>query len=76
MMTANGPRRARSYDFRIGFHSPAVGASPAFFHIMEAPISGVAMNSDNLAFDILLGMDVISQGDLLIRRDGSFTFEF
>jgi hypothetical protein len=39
-------------------------------------ISGNEFNADGLSFDILLGMDVISQGDLIIRRDGSFTFEF
>jgi hypothetical protein len=75
MMTANGPRRARYYDFRIGFYSRREDGS-AQFHILEKPVSGVALNVENVVFDILLGMDVISQGDLIIRRDGSFTFEF
>jgi hypothetical protein len=75
MMTANGPRRARYYDFRIGFYSRREDGSTQF-HILEKPVSGVALNVENVVFDILLGMDVISQGDLIIRRDGSFTFEF
>lgn len=29
---------------------------------------------DSGSFDVLIGMDIISQGDLLVRRDGSFCF--
>lgn len=75
MMTANGPRRARYYDFRIGFYSKQGREAPEF-HILDKPVSGVMLNVENLVFDILLDMDVISQGDLLIRRDGTFSFEF
>lgn len=74
IMTANGPRRARAYNFRVALVGNSPGASP--FYILPRAIIGAELNSEKFAFDILLGMDVISQGDLTIRRNGTFTFEF
>jgi hypothetical protein len=76
VMTANGLKRARYYEFQVALlGSTQSGAAPPFFVLPNA-IKGNELNADGMAFDILLGMDVISQGDLIIRRDGSFTFEF
>lgn len=79
IMTANGVRRARCYDFQIAFMDAGAsgdgdGSSPLF--VLPGVVSGAELNPDKFAFDILLGMDVISQGDLMIRRDGFYSFEF
>lgn len=74
VMTANGLRRARVYDFQIALIGVDAGAAP--FYVLPKAVSGTELNPDMFAFDILLGMDVISQGDLIIRRDGTFSFEF
>jgi hypothetical protein len=78
IITGNGQRRSRFYEFQVALIGDQVhGASGApSFYVLPEMISGNEFNADGLSFDILLGMDVISQGDLIIRRDGSFTFEF
>lgn len=73
VITANGVRRTRFYDFQIAILS---GPDDTPFFVLPVVISGSELNTDKVGFDILLGMDVISQGDLIIRRDGTFTFEF
>ena len=78
IVTGNGQRRSRFYEFQvalIGEQMGAGGGAPSFYVLPEM-IGGNEFNADGLAFDILLGMDVISQGDLIIRRDGTFSFEF
>lgn len=78
VVTANGYRRAKCFSFRVAMINltadPGAAGSP--FFVLPDPIAGTELNADQFTFDILLGMDVISQGDLTIRRDGSFTFEF
>jgi hypothetical protein len=79
MMTANGPRRARFYNFRVAMIASPLSqydATTTPFFVLPNAVSGTELNPSEFAFDILLGMDVLSQGDLTIRRDGSFTFEF
>lgn len=75
MMTANGPRRSRVYNFQVAMIGGESGDAPPFYVLPKA-ISGTELNPNEFAFDILLGMDVISQGDLKIRQNGTFTFEF
>ncbi len=70
--TASGWHRARVYEFWIGL-MPDAAAAP---FVLPAPIFGVELAFDGSPFDILLGMDVLSQGDLIIRPDRTFTFEF
>lgn len=50
------------------------GAAP--FYALPKAVSGTELNADMFAFGILPGMDVISRDSLIIRRDGSFSFEF
>ncbi|MEK7265977.1 MAG: retropepsin-like aspartic protease [Pseudomonadota bacterium] len=78
VMTANGVRRSRSYEFQIAILSAedASGSEPAPFYVLPQGVHGNELMADAFTFDILLGMDVISQGDLTIRRDGTFSFEF
>ena len=74
LMTANGPQRSRVYHFQIAMLAEPGEGAP--FFVLPDLVEGIELNSDELVFDILLGMDVISQGDLLIRRNGAFSFEF
>lgn len=74
VLTANGLRRARFFEFHVAMLGKGDGATP--FYVLPRTVKGDELNSDQFMFDILLGMDVISQGDLLIRRDGAFIFEF
>ncbi len=74
VMTANGVRRAKTYHFRIAVLAPPQSELGGFFALPN-PITGTELNSDGFTFDILLGMDAVSQGDLVIRRNGEFSFE-
>lgn len=74
VMTANGLRRARFFEFHVAMLCRGEGATP--FYLLPRTVKGDELNSDRFVFDILLGMDVISQGDLSIRKDGTFSFEF
>jgi predicted aspartyl protease len=70
--TASGWHRARVYEFMIGFFPDAQSAP----YVLPEPVAGLELSFEGSPFDILLGMDVISQGNLSIRRDGTFSFEF
>lgn len=79
VLTAGGPQYVPYYVFYVGFVYPeGVNpiAKPATFHVLPDPVTGAAFLFNSSPFDILLGMDVISQGDLFVRRDGNFSFEF
>jgi hypothetical protein len=39
-------------------------------------LNSVELHGGGLDFDVLIGMDVISKGDLNVRADGSFSFAF
>jgi predicted aspartyl protease len=74
VLTANGLKRARFFEFHVAIIGKDEGTPP--FILLPKTVRGDELNSDRFVFDILLGMDVISQGDLSVRRDGTFTFEF
>jgi hypothetical protein len=78
VQTANGLRRSRSYEFQVAVLSATDGivVSPTPFFVLPNSIRENELLADAFSFDILLGMDVISQGDLTIRRDGTYSFEF
>lgn len=64
------------YSFALGFWVRLSDRDPltqtTTYYGLE-PISGPDFK-DNGDFDVLVGMDVIIQGDLSIRRDGTFEF--
>jgi len=79
VLTAGGPTFVPYFFFKVGFVYPEhvePVSRPAEFHVLPAAVVGSTFLFQDSPFDILLGMDVISQGDLIIRRDGSFRFEF
>ncbi len=79
VLTASGSINVPYYFFHIGFSFPAPVepvSSGAPFEVLPEPVTGSTLLFDNSPFDILLGMDVISQGDFKIFKNGEFVFEF
>ena len=79
VMTANGFRPSRIYYFKVGFAETRPhqrGGHCSDFFVLPRAIEGSELNIPNAGFDILLGMDVITQGDFTIKKDGNFSFEF
>jgi predicted aspartyl protease len=70
--TASGSHNALVYEFSIGFF-PDEQSAP---YVLPTPVRGVELSFGGSAFDILLGMDVLARGDLILRRDRSYSFEF
>lgn len=70
----SGPERRRAYGYSLGlFCSYEEGVQTLYVvpHEFVAP-----WFSDNENFDVLLGMDVLSQGRLIIEPSGKFSFSF
>ncbi len=79
VLTASGITEVPFYFFRVGFTYPVAlepVSQPAAFHVLPEPVVGSELIFDNSPFDILLGMDVLSQGDLKVLGNGEFSFEF
>lgn len=85
--SVQGITSRRGYLFHVAFvMSPSQGrveedggaaTSPVVMRTLVCPkvINGAELDEDT-TFDVLLGMDVISTGDLTFKRDGTFSFDF
>ncbi len=73
--TAAGTRRANAYNFTLGFQMPSVGglAQPPLF--LQNEIYGIDFTK-GMAFDVLIGMDILSTGDLKISSSRRWQFNF
>jgi hypothetical protein len=72
-------QRRKAYEFQLGFYcerdsGPAWNAERTLF-MLPKPVIGPDF-VDNPNFDVLIGMDLISQGRLVFERGGDFTFTF
>lgn len=71
----SAPERRMSYGYSLGLfcESEFSGAMSLYVipHEFIAP-----WFQENGNFDVLLGMDVLSQGELLFERRGRFSFSF
>lgn len=75
----SGIQYHNNYLFQIGFadiQQDEIGFAKSEMHIFPQPIEGAEFDSGNADFDILLGMNVISIGDLTITKSGRFKFSF
>ena len=66
------------YLFHVAFYvsSPPIHETiPNRIRVLKRVINGGEL-SDEHTFDVLLGMDVLTTGDLQIGKDGTFKFEF
>ena len=71
--SAQGEGQAERYLFRIAFDTPG-SVVPEFPFLFEE-IIGFEL-TDSFQFDALIGMDILRQCDLLIRRDGFCQLSF
>ncbi len=70
----SGPERVWAYGYSLGLFCTNLSASKTLYVIdreFTAP-----WFVDNQNFDVLLGMDIISQGRLVFEPGGDFRFEF
>jgi hypothetical protein len=79
------------YLFRLGFpiavaNAPVSGAAPSVpppspglqqvsLHVVQKVIQGCEFSA-GAGFDVLLGMDVLSQGSLVVQGNQTFSFSF
>ncbi len=74
----HGQQQVTQYRFLAGFlvRLPASGASggAAAPHMLPE-VYGIDFTA-TASFDLLVGMDIIRQGNLLVRRSGEWSFEF
>ena len=64
-----------TYLFYVGFWPDAVNDIPAAVFGIGDAIEGIDAG-DSRYFDVLLGMDILSQGSLHLERDGRFVIAF
>ena len=65
------------YLFHIAFYAnpPTRNTQISKIQVLKRVINGGEL-PDGHTFDVLLGMDVLTTGDLQIGKDGKFTFSF
>ena len=71
VMGIHGVEVVKQYCFQLGFMD-----YKQEMKIFTNPIEGTLLGIENPGFDVLLGMDVISQGTLWVRPNGDWSFEF
>lgn len=73
--TAAGTRRANAYNFTLGFRMASEGglAQPPLF--LPSEIYGIDFTK-GIAFEVLIGMDILSKGDLRVDRQRNWRFRF
>jgi len=78
-MGIHGISEVRYYLFRIGFikHDQSDRTpTPNTMFVLEKPIKGTELQIEDAGFEVLLGMDALSCGNLHIWANGQFKFEF
>lgn len=74
VVTVRGNEVANQYQFRFGFlQEPVADAASGLPFILDHDLYGIDFTPTGM-FDVLIGMDVIRQGDTALRRDGTFEF--
>ncbi len=80
IFTANGDMIANEHLIRIGFYPGRFEQHPfdlsgIFPFVLERQSLAHSLHP-NFGFELIVGMDVISQADLTVLRDGSCSLEF
>lgn len=73
LMVATEERLVEFHIFRIGFVPDS--AAPNSLPFVFADIEGFAMRASH-GFEVILGMNVLSQCDLIINRDHAWSVTF
>ncbi len=74
LSSAQGEGQAERFLFRIGLIPDAADGAPAFPYVFDEVIGFELTNS--FQFETLLGMDILAQCDLELRRDGRCRLAF
>lgn len=71
------PERRRAYEFSLGLFctSDSDHSGHQTLYILNRPFVAPVF-TDNGNFDVLLGMDLLSQGRLIFETGGDFAFSF
>jgi len=74
LSSAQGEGQSERYLFRIGLTPSTEQGAPSFPYVFDEVIGFELTNA--FQFDALLGMDILSQCDLDVRRDGRCRLSF
>jgi hypothetical protein len=74
LVSAQGIGHADRYIFRIGIATTSSSSTPTFPFIFSE-IIGFSLHGD-ASFDAILGMDILSQCDLRLNRNGTGSLTF
>ncbi len=74
LVTARGTDMVNRYAFRLGFPLPDIWSVDRPYILGDELIGSEFV--DHASFDVIVGMDVLRTGELVLRRDGSFSFTF
>lgn len=69
------PEQHFTYLFHLGVWPETDDGSPSAIFGIGSEIEGIDVGN-NRFFDVLLGMDIITQGSLHLKHDGSFEIAF
>ena len=69
------PERRRAYEFSLGlFCQDELSEQRALYVLPNSFVAPIFQNNGN--FDVLIGMDLLSQGRLVFETGGNFSFDF
>jgi hypothetical protein len=71
----SGPERRRAYGYSLGLFCSDTDNGVKTLYVIGYEFVAPWFE-DNENFDVLLGMDILSQGRLAFERGGVFSFEF
>lgn len=78
MMGATGPRTVNQYTFEVGFMHGQVQKPDGSIsgNMALIPTQGLQFHGGQSAFEVLLGRDVLCQGQFSMSFDGHWAFSF
>lgn len=71
----SGPERRRAYGYSLGLFCAGAESGVNTLYVLGYEFVAPWFE-DNENFEVLLGMDILSQGRLVFERGGAFSFEF
>lgn len=80
ILGVNGIEYHNNYLFQVAFvladGAPGSTNPTVSVHVLDREISGAELNMEQADFDVLLGMDVLSNCSLAVEGGGTFSLSF